>query len=201
MLNQPNCTLYFHPFLRNSLNYAQPLFIPHQPCPFHGRSQQVFTCTITTNHFNLNHTKVIGNWGRKVSLFKDNYFLFFLFLDVAINAPFLSAWHDLIVNGRSPVTIPHPLNEIPGKVDVQVKVTHGGQDYFFPGIGSGQSDDDILAQYGGVAYLYNHLHVLVFIPKEKLSGQGIGRVITTGNYFQIFKNSDIDSSSPLTHQQ
>ena len=130
MLNQPNCTLYFHPFLRNSLNYGLPLFIPHQPCPFHGRSQQVFTCTITTNHFNLNHTKVIGNWGRKVSLFKDNYFLFFLFLDVAINAPFLSAWHDLIVNGRSPVTIPHPLNEIPGKVDVQVKVTHGGQDYF-----------------------------------------------------------------------
>ena len=90
------------------------------------------------------------------------------------------------MNGTSPVTIPHPLNEIPGKVDVQVKVTHGGQDYFFPGIGSGQSDDDILAQYGGVAYLYNHLHVLVFIPKEKPSSQGIGRVITTGNYFQIF---------------
>ena len=90
------------------------------------------------------------------------------------------------MNGTSPVTIPHPLNEIPGKVDVQVKVTHGGQDYFFPGIGSGQSDDDILAQYGGVAYLYNHLHVRVFIPKERSDSHGIGRVITTGNYFKIF---------------
>ena len=65
-------------------------------------------------------------------------------------------------------------------------MTHRVQDYFFPGIGSVQSDDDILAQYGGVAYLYNHLHVLVFIPKEKPSSQGIGRVITTGNYFKIF---------------
>ena len=65
-------------------------------------------------------------------------------------------------------------------------MTHGGQDYFFPGIGSVQSDDDILAQYGGVAYLYDHLHVLVFIPIEKSYSQGIGRVITTGNYFQIF---------------
>nr|XP_022290621.1 uncharacterized protein LOC111102248 [Crassostrea virginica] len=111
------------------------------------------------------------------------FFLFgllFPFQNVAINAPFLSAWHDLIVNGTSPVTIPHLLNEIPGKVDVQVKVNHGGQDYFFPGIGSGQSDDDILAQYGGVAYLYNHLHVRVFIPKEKSDSHGIGRVITTG---------------------
>ena len=129
----------------------------------------------------------MGTGGGRLALFKDNYFLFFfLFLDVAINAPFLSAWHNLIVNGTSPVTIPHPLNEIPGKVDVQVKVTHGGQDYFFPGIGSGQSDNDILAQYGGVAYLYNHLHVLVFIPKETRNSPGIGRVITTGNYFQIF---------------
>ena len=65
-------------------------------------------------------------------------------------------------------------------------MTHGGQDYFFPGIGSGQSDDDILAHYGGVAYLYNHHHVLVFIPKEDRNSHGIGRVITTGNYFQIF---------------
>lgn len=78
--------------------------------------------------------------------------------------------------------IPHPLGEIPGKVDVQVKVVEAGQEYIFPGIGSGQSDDDILAEYGGVAYLYNNVHVKVFIPIEKDDSAGIGRIVTTGNY-------------------
>lgn len=78
--------------------------------------------------------------------------------------------------------IPHPLGEIPGKVDVQVKVVEAGQEYIFPGIGSGQSDDDILAEYGGVAYLYNDVHVKVFIPIEKSDSAGIGRIVTTGKY-------------------
>lgn len=78
--------------------------------------------------------------------------------------------------------IPHPLGEIPGKVDVQVKVVEAGQEYIFPGIGSGQSDDDILAEYGGVAYLYNDIHVKVFIPIEKSDSAGIGRIVTTGKY-------------------
>uniref|UniRef100_K1PQX6 Sushi domain-containing protein n=1 Tax=Magallana gigas TaxID=29159 RepID=K1PQX6_MAGGI len=89
-------------------------------------------------------------------------------------------WHTLTVNGTSPVYIPHPLGEIPGKVDVQVKVVEAGQEYIFPGIGSGQSDDDILAEYGGVAYLYNDVHVKVFIPIEKSDSAGIGRIVTTG---------------------
>lgn len=78
--------------------------------------------------------------------------------------------------------ISHPLGEIPGKVDVQVKVVEAGQEYIFPGIGSGQSDDDILAEYGGVAYLYNNVHVKVFIPIEKDDSAGIGRIVTTGKY-------------------
>lgn len=103
-------------------------------------------------------------------------------LDIGINPPFISLWYTLTVNGTSPVYIPHPLGEIPGKVDVQVKVVEAGQEYIFPGIGSGQSDDDILAEYGGVAYLYNDVHVKIFIPIEKDDSAGIGRIVTTGKF-------------------
>ncbi|XP_062610564.1 uncharacterized protein LOC134272334 [Saccostrea cucullata] len=99
-----------------------------------------------------------------------------------IRKPFISDWHQLSVNDLSPLPIPHSLNELPAKVDVQVKITHSGKEYIFPGLGSVPKDDDIPTEYGGVAYAYNSSHVLLFVPVIKSSfGGGIGRVITTGS--------------------
>ncbi|XP_061195155.1 uncharacterized protein LOC133203379 [Saccostrea echinata] len=98
-----------------------------------------------------------------------------------IRKPFISDWYTLTVNGTSPLCITHSLNEIPAKVDVQVKILQSGKEYIFPGLGSTPKDDDIPNEYGGVAYGYNYSHVLLFVPVIKPSyGGGIGRVLTTG---------------------
>jgi hypothetical protein len=81
------------------------------------------------------------------------------------------------INGTSPITVSHPFNEIPVRVDVQVKVIYNGQEYIFPGLGSIQRDDDVRTEYGGVAYTYNKTSVMLFVPK----GKSTGRVIYTGN--------------------
>ena len=95
-----------------------------------------------------------------------------------IKRPFISSWITMTVDGTSPETIAHNLMEIPAKVDVQVKINKGGQEYIFPGFGSVPKDDDIGAEYGGVAYSYNISHVLLYVP----TGKTTGRVITTGKF-------------------
>ncbi|XP_061195154.1 uncharacterized protein LOC133203378 [Saccostrea echinata] len=98
-----------------------------------------------------------------------------------IRKPFISDWYTLAVNDASPLGIPHSLNELPAKVDVQVKILQSGKEYIFPGLGSVPKDDDIPTEYGGVAYAYNSSHILLFVPVIKTSGGGgIGRVLTTG---------------------
>ncbi|XP_062616090.1 uncharacterized protein LOC134277800, partial [Saccostrea cucullata] len=98
-----------------------------------------------------------------------------------IRRPFISDWHTLSVNDASPQAVPHTLNELPAKVDVQVKIIQSGKEYIFPGLGSVPKDDDISNEYGGVVYAYNSSHVLLFIPVIKSSGGGgTGRVLTTG---------------------
>ncbi|XP_062616091.1 uncharacterized protein LOC134277801 [Saccostrea cucullata] len=97
-----------------------------------------------------------------------------------IETLYISDWFDVTVNGTSPFQINHYLNEMPAKVDVQVKVVHGGQSYIFPGIGSTQRDDDIASEYGGVASLYDSQHVKLFVPVAKKFTNGFGRIITTG---------------------
>ncbi|XP_062616089.1 uncharacterized protein LOC134277799 [Saccostrea cucullata] len=99
-----------------------------------------------------------------------------------IRKPYISSWHTLSVNDSSPLPVSHTLNELPAKVDVQVKIIQSGKEYIFPGLGSVPKDDDIPTEYGGVAYAYNSSHVLLFVPVIKsFNGGGIGRVLTTGN--------------------
>ncbi|XP_062616084.1 uncharacterized protein LOC134277792 [Saccostrea cucullata] len=95
------------------------------------------------------------------------------------------------ISGTSPITVSHPFNEIPAKVDVQVKVTENGKEYIFPGLGSIQRDNDINTPYGGVAYTYNETSVLLIVPK----GKNIGRVIYTGglSYNGVFDGSFISA--------
>lgn len=60
--------------------------------------------------------------------------------------------------------IPHPLQDKPAKVEVQVKVRENGNDVIFPASGSAQRDDDSDNVYGGVVYVYNERHVKIFVP-------------------------------------
>ncbi|XP_061195151.1 sushi, von Willebrand factor type A, EGF and pentraxin domain-containing protein 1-like [Saccostrea echinata] len=93
------------------------------------------------------------------------------------------------LSGESPIVIPHPLNELPVKVDVQVKVIHGGMEYIFPGLGSAQRDDDIATDYGGVGYIYNELDVKIYVPVAQNNGNGQGWVITTASpYVNVAHN-------------
>jgi hypothetical protein len=73
---------------------------------------------------------------------------------------------------EGPFYICHTLGSYPAKVEVQVKVQtqdHGEQ--IFSGIGSAQRDDDIDVPYGGIVYLYNTAHVMLFVPKYTMKGR------------------------------
>jgi hypothetical protein len=66
-----------------------------------------------------------------------------------------------------PFYVCHTLCSYPAKVEVQVRVQtqdHGEQ--IFSGIGSAQRDDDMDVPYGGIVYLYNTTHVILFVPKN-----------------------------------
>lgn len=81
-----------------------------------------------------------------------------------IRAPWVSTWQTFTKNQPSPTVIPHPLNEYPAKVDVQIRVTEGSQHQIFSGIGSCQRDDDDPNAYGGIVYIYNHQEVKLYTP-------------------------------------
>lgn len=79
---------------------------------------------------------------------------------------FVSEWYEAVADNQSlaSLTINHNLGEYPVKVDVQVKITEGGQDYIFSGLGSSQNDDDYPYDYGGVIYRYNDRCVQLAYP-------------------------------------
>ncbi|XP_078321529.1 uncharacterized protein LOC144621716 [Crassostrea virginica] len=99
-------------------------------------------------------------------------FIFHIFLDLiyvgdlylCIRSPWLSEWQPFTHLQPSPTTIPHPLNEYPAKVDVQIRVTEGSQQHIFSGFGSCQRDDDDPNPYGGIVYIYNDREVKLYTP-------------------------------------
>ncbi|XP_056017004.1 sushi, von Willebrand factor type A, EGF and pentraxin domain-containing protein 1-like [Ostrea edulis] len=95
----------------------------------------------------------------------------------------------MVLDGVSPLVIPHPFLELPAKVDVQVKVVHEGNEYIFPGLGSAQRDDDLVTDYGGVGYLYNDIDVKIYVPVTQNNGNGPGRVLlTAAPYTDVIHN-------------
>lgn len=77
----------------------------------------------------------------------------------------ISEWYPIEAQvTSSAVTIPHPLQDKPARVEVQVKVQENGSDVIFPASGSAQRDDDSDNDYGGVVYFYNEDHVKIFVP-------------------------------------
>ena len=78
----------------------------------------------------------------------------------------MSEWKNFTHLQPSPTIIPHPLNEYPAKVDVQIRVTEGSQQHIFSGFGSCQRDDDDPNPYGGIVYIYNDREVKLYTPVD-----------------------------------
>ena len=94
--------------------------------------------------------------------------------------------------------IEHGLNELPVKVDIQIKSTSSSEDeWIFPGDCVLQSDDDVLDEYSGVVYIYNETHVHLRAPNknnEKASGILVSTGSDNGRFIQ---NSTYRFSSGL----
>lgn len=104
---------------------------------------------------------------------------------------FVSRW--FLIKSYDPklseFAIEHGLNELPVKVDVQVKSVSGAyNDWIFTGAPAIQSDDDAGEEYGGVFYLYNETHVILRAP-TKSNNAGRGFVVFTGNSHGFFEGS------------
>jgi hypothetical protein len=99
---------------------------------------------------------------------------------------FISEWYGIQSQDEhsSVLDIQHTLNELPAKVDVQIKVIADGIDYIFTGTGSAQRDNDYAEEYGGVVYIYNELHVHLYFPFGK-DGYATGGVAFTGKQFML----------------
>lgn len=75
---------------------------------------------------------------------------------------FVSEWVRMIANSqKATVIISHNLEEKPAKVVVEAMTSQGLR---FPGFGSVQADDDLNKEYGGVAFIYDHSVVELFVP-------------------------------------
>lgn len=116
-----------------------------------------------------------------INLFKFSHLDFRVF-SRCVNSPhFVSPWTEVEAQTqKSSVTLEHECGEFPVKVELQIRPSSGNwTNFYFPGIGSSQRDDDINRTYGGIVYKYNKDEVILFIPKAK-DGYPSGTIIYTG---------------------
>ena len=84
---------------------------------------------------------------------------------------------------KNSLTLEFECNNLPAKLDVQIRPTSGPhKNFIFPGIPSAQRDDDVNSTYGGVVYYYSEGDANIFVPNKATSspGFGAGRNIFTG---------------------
>lgn len=81
-------------------------------------------------------------------------------------ADFISPWYDIQAYDNPEVTISHELNELPLKVEVQIRVHDSGlnKHVYFLAMGSAQKGNDNIHQYGGVVYVYNNETIKILAP-------------------------------------
>lgn len=104
----------------------------------------------------------------------NNFFFLYSVIVRSTDSLFISEWYPIEAQKTSPVTILHPLQGKPAKVEVQVKVQKDRHDVIFPASGSAQRDDDSENIYGGVVYFYNEHHVKIFVPiKSSHTDKGV----------------------------
>lgn len=113
----------------------------------------------------------------------------------SIGAPsYISKWFHMKAydsnNKWSKVIIEHGLNELPVKVDVQVKSMSGADnDWIFTGASATLADDDTGEDYGGAVYFYNETHVILSVPVASNTNKRQGYVVTTGHRNEYFIGS------------
>lgn len=74
---------------------------------------------------------------------------------------------------------------MPIKVDVQIKIVKNNEDYVFTGTGTAQRDNDDSPDYGGIVYVYNEVHVILYTPYVGMHGGTSGSIAYTGTCLSL----------------
>ncbi|CAG2206689.1 unnamed protein product [Mytilus edulis] len=101
---------------------------------------------------------------------------------LGIAPPFISSWRAVTANGDAKeveFTVPHGLNELPMKVDVQVRVEFNNTYFYFNALNSAQSGSHN-NEYGGIVYMFNETNVKIIAPGPSNCGTCNGYVVYLG---------------------
>ncbi|XP_061188815.1 uncharacterized protein LOC133196989, partial [Saccostrea echinata] len=75
---------------------------------------------------------------------------------------FISDWINMTANSSTAyINLQHGLGELPLLVKIEARTEEG---LIFPGFGSAQADDDFIDFYGGVVFIYNEIHIQIYVP-------------------------------------
>ncbi|XP_063431747.1 uncharacterized protein LOC134714436 [Mytilus trossulus] len=111
---------------------------------------------------------------------------------------FVSNWMQIQAYVNPEVDISHGLDELPLKVEVQVKVfdTFLSRDMYFLAMGSAQKGNDNNLPFGGVLYLYNNetIKILAPGPKNCVRPECTGLLVYLGENSTFHGNSSIARS-------
>ncbi|XP_063446780.1 uncharacterized protein LOC134726310 [Mytilus trossulus] len=109
---------------------------------------------------------------------------------------FVSSWVTISAYSNPEIDISHGLNELPLKVEVQIKVfDHSflGKDILFLATGSAQRGNDNALPFGGVLYVYNNETIKIMAPGPK----GCTNPYCTGFLVYLGKNSTFGGKDPI----
>lgn len=131
---------------------------------------------------------------KKKRLINSSKFYFLVNTTFGIAPPVVSEWMNIAANGADSeveLTRSHTLNELPMKVDVQIRVQHESTYYYFNAQSSAQSGS-YNTEYGGVIYMFDESNVRIIAPGPSNCPSCNGYVLLLGNsLFQIFLNKKV----------
>ncbi|XP_063446784.1 uncharacterized protein LOC134726313 [Mytilus trossulus] len=109
---------------------------------------------------------------------------------------FISSWKSISAYINPEVDISHGLNELPLKVEVQVKVfdTFLNKDMWFLATGSAQRGKDNALPFGGVLYVYNNETIKIMAPGPK----GCTNPNCTGSLVYLGESNTFNGNDSIT---
>lgn len=93
---------------------------------------------------------------------------------------FISQWYYIEANATGELDVHIGFDNLPAKVDVQIKIVKNGVDYIFTGTGTAQRENNLPPEFGGIVYIYSSTNVKIYIPNSSLNGTSYGGVAYTG---------------------
>ncbi|CAG2206691.1 unnamed protein product [Mytilus edulis] len=118
----------------------------------------------------------------KTAHLKYTFFNIFVRMVLGIAPPFISTWRAVTANGDADeveFTVSHDLNELPMKVDVQVRVEFNNTYFYFNALNSAQSGSNN-NEYGGIVYMFDETNVKIIAPGPSNCGTCNGYVVYLG---------------------